>query len=1258
MDQQEFEALMRRADERIRDEQLKGKLSPSTPTTQAPDQVPVQQEAPPLQQAPQSFTDSPEARAGVEKFVAAQQRDPLRQSEGSLAPAGTPDLLEAGFTGALKGVFETKDFLFGEPMESEKSNFRTSIEARDKQLDDKSLVTGFSSGIGQFAIAMVGLGKVSSVAKALPWFGKGLGAVISAAPKTAEVAKAALAGSIAFDPHEERLSNLIQETPMANPVNAWLAADPNDSAAEGRIKAALESIGLDATILGTFMASTKAWKWLRMGDAEKAGEEITKLEAEKAAAIERQAAEEGAEAPTGATAVDESVAPAEAQSLPTGSPESTGGIPNGEQAATPSGVDSGQPSGLASGVDPAVAPAGGSPDPAQIVPSTAAAKAADDVVTGPAQPRIRLSDENTEEVLKGLEADADAVEKFGGWYDAIEGGHVFGRGEGVPYAKLNMPSDVDDFMARVVDVAEERLDRLKGGAVVGDEKLSKVAHQMARLYNSDPAQVIGMVQQAGKEAASMVAKMEAGYLVSNRMFQDTYALAVRIKMGDFAEFGSRVAAQAELKKRMSLAASVYGAARSMTSASGRSMRRMRMEFKVDPEAVVALNAMEAGKLTEVLVATEGNTRNMAKVVNPGWWARTQDWGSFLLINNLVSGPKTHLTNLVTNTMMVTLRPMERVLGSALGAARGQHQEQRIFNESLKQYVYLGSAFVEGFGLARKAFLQNDSVLAPHATELYRGNQAARAAMAGGKLKPWTSPGNILSNALRVAAAGVGLPTRSLGFVDEAVKQTVYRSKVMARAHVAAMEEGVGAGLAGDELAAFIKSYARGKLDVAFDEQGRGLDAEALREAQVATFQQELLPNTLGKWVQSGVEQHPWMRLMLPFVKTPTNIMRYGWKLTPGLNLLQQEYREMLKGAMGPELKAQATGQMMMGGLFMGSAAFLVSQGTITGGGPRDYKMAQELKATGWQPYSLVVEQAEGSKTYVPLDRMDPMVLPFGIMADLMDALYALEGEETPELGAAIGGLLVAVSRQFTDKTYLTGVGQVLEALMQPEGNRLKSWANNTASNFVPFSGALRQMNPDPHLRQARELTDKLMATIPGLSENLPARYNAWGDPLRRVGLWSSDEDQLVDREMQRLLVETGVAITAPQPVHDGVDLRDLTLSDGGNAYERYQQLAGHPPKGLPLKAMVAKRMASRTYQLAPDGPMDVKGTKLWLLHPVIDAYRKRAKQMLKRDPVVRDAFRADELKVRAQWKANKAAAGQQSPMKKLGSSFGVDLGKL
>ncbi|MCX8589007.1 hypothetical protein J3U14_10860 [Gilliamella sp. B3801] len=56
-----------------------------------------------------------------------------------------------------------------------------------------------------------------------------------------------IAGSVTdftvFSPHEERLSNLVQEFPeLANPITEYLQAKPDDSFAEGRLKNSLEGI--------------------------------------------------------------------------------------------------------------------------------------------------------------------------------------------------------------------------------------------------------------------------------------------------------------------------------------------------------------------------------------------------------------------------------------------------------------------------------------------------------------------------------------------------------------------------------------------------------------------------------------------------------------------------------------------------------------------------------------------------------------------------------------------------------------------------------------------------------------------------------------------------------------------------------------------------------------------------------------------------------------------------------------------------------
>lgn len=1440
MDQAEFNELMRRAD------------AAKAATDEAKAAVPEQ--APEAAPTTQSDLYSDPGVLGAAKAAS----DATRNNDKSAERAG--EAAEAFATGTAKSAFEVKDFLFGDTPRSERSNFRARMEDRDAELRDGNLLAGFSSGVGQFAGAMIGIGKATAFAKALPWFGKGLGAVIEAAPKTAEVLKAAAAGAIGFDPHEERLSNLIQTTPLANPVNAWLAADPNDTAAEGRVKAALESIGLDAAIIGTFVSASRVWKSLRTGDAEGASRAVDQMEAEKNAHIAAAEEAQGIAQATPQGGPGQGAAPAGDPRVDPGSPtpngpasgqdtvggEAAAGDPVADEWAMPdeSALADAEPDILAvrekaakiadpialgslgdsaydlfDGVraearavekrllqkygvrkvdqldDAPLTPAerfflfhdkvptdpqrlnglreviepvedlndaatelhrvagnlptdmdnmtdperlavgrlvflgkeierlggdhmavikqavmeraagyadpedaefsaryvaeriarfmdGDVPPPKQIegpkvveegvsaerptiaANPTDAAKAAGATLPPSPLPGVRLADEDTEAVLKSMADDAAAIEKHGGWYQAIEAGHTFGRGEKVPYAKLNTERDVDDFLARVVDVAEEQLDRAKGGAVLSDAKLDRVVDQMARLFNADPAAVLGMVQKAGKDASTMVANMEAGYLVSNKMLGDTFALGTRIRLGDYSEFGSRAAAMAAFKKRIEIASSVYGAARSMTAASGRALRRMRLDFAVDPEAVAKLNTMDPERMLQLVVDTEGDPRALARIVGePGLWEKTKDFLQFLYVNNLVSGWKTQVYNMMANGYMVGVRPLERVIGATLLSptpwGRGQG---RVFKESLKQYTYLGSAFTDGFQVAAKAFLHNDSILAPHRTEAYRGNQAAARAL--GPLKPWTSPGNILHNALSIATLPIGLPTRSLGAVDELVKQTVYRSKVLAAAHLDVTEEAVTAGLTGKALRQYVEAGVRARLDNAFDELGRALDPDALREAQVATFQNELTPGSIGKWFQTGVSQNAALRLVLPFVKTPTNVIRYGWKLTPMLNLLQTEYRAMLTGQMGAEARAQATGQMMMGGLFMGAAAFAVSQGTITGGGPKDYKALETLKATGWQPYSVVVEHDDGTKTYLPFNRLDPVAIPFGVMADLMDALHILEGDEDASVQSAIGGLLVAVSRQFTSKTYLTGVQQFLDFITEAGGKdgeglgkSAERYVGQTLANFIPYSAMLRQTNPDPYLREARDISDKVLSTIPGFSSQLPAKYDAWGDPMRvRTGLWSAAEDQEVDLEVQRLILEGGgQAVGRPQPVRNGVDLREITMSDGKNAYEEYQRLAGHPPGKVPLKHVVARRMRTERYKMASDGEVGTRGTKLWLLHPIFDKYRTAALKRIKRDPVVRDAFRAAEEKVRDEYRAKQQGAKPASPMKKLGASFGLDL---
>ena len=385
--------------------------------------------------------------------------------------------------------------------------------------------------------------------------------------------------------------------------------------------------------------------------------------------------------------------------------------------------------------------------------------------------------EDTETLLKQADEDQEAIIKYGGWYQAIEQGHKFGSGDGIPYRMMNSDADIDDFTARMVDARREKFDAIKGGAVVSDAKQNRKLEQYAITFGEDPAVVLGAVQQAGRMAPDLIARMEVGYILAGQTLRDVWSLRQLYKLGDFSKFNSADAMKAEIAKRLGIAGSFFAHSESLKSNFARGMRRM--QFTNDYSK---LAGMDLDKAMDLLDATGGDPKKFKYLTNPGIMSQLTDFALYLRVNSLVSGPKTQLINAMTNAYMVGARPLERMLGSAIPAALGSEPSRVIFKESMKQYAYMRSSFTEGFFLAAKAFMKNDSILAPHNSEAWTG--AAAAAGAGIPeaatrqfYKPWNSTSNLVYNALATASVPIGLPTRLLGSVDELVKQTVYRSKL-------------------------------------------------------------------------------------------------------------------------------------------------------------------------------------------------------------------------------------------------------------------------------------------------------------------------------------------------------------------------------------------------------------------------------------------------------------------------------------------------
>lgn len=1084
----------------------------------------------------------------------------------------------------------------------------------------KSVTGNIAKSMTQFLVGMVGVGKIT---KPIAAIGK-LAKAGKAGAAVVQSGKAAATGAIFFDPHGARLSDLVETSmpSLSNPVTRFLSADPKDSAALGRFKNAIESIGMDAAIGAAMFAGTRAAKAIRDFHDGK----ITKPELD--------------------AVVSEAEQVAQARTEPAG-----GKVGEGATPATPEA--GGQPTATASplAADPA------QPTVTSVPPSAATALPKLDL------PEIKP--EQFDSIVSQWKADADALERAGGDFDvALSQGHNFGTGRMIPWQKMASSPDspsssslVEDLIARTADVLERNTIKAKAGAaetgVLSDASVNMLVGKIASAWGVDPAAVIGTISEAGKQARTMVSKMEAAFLLGQRVAVDAKALAIRIRAGDLTKWGGDEAlAKAELLDTLRVQTSLLDAGISMRAAGGRMVRRNRAEFAPSEEALSKLAGLDTMKLAELVDNAGGDPRVIRKLLQPSMIDRVLDASQWLLVNNLLWGWRTHFVNFSTNTYMTAVRPAERWIGS--WATSGEHGP-RIRAESARQYYEMGNNLYDAFEAARQTWKSGDSVMAPH-TLMEGGSQPMHSAQWA--FRPFDSMANVAYNAMVSVGKTIGLPTRALGTVDELIKQVVYRSKIASAAHVRGVEEG----LQGKALT----DYVRTTVMNGFDDAGHAVDSAALQEARTSAFNQPLLPGTIGKSVQGFMANHKSFRPIVPFIQTPTNVIRYGVKMTPGLNLLQQEYRQMITGAYGVEAQAQAVGQMAMGTLLASTAAFLSHSGAITGAGPSDPKALAQLKATGWQPYSFVVHHDDGTRSYVNYGRFDPVAMPLGVIADLIDIMEVANSSGDQSLldkaQAGASGLVLGLSRQLQQKTYLKSIGDTIGAIMSPgtDAEKVSRAVNQQLANFVPMSSALRYVNTDPYMRDARDFVDTLKAGTPGLSATLPPKRDAFGDPIRNnKGLWITSMFDVVDREVERMADEQNTALQPPQPVIGKVDLRDITMKNGRNAYDYMQEVAARPSPNMPsLKEAAAKLIKSKAYQAAPDGDANVKGTKMWMLSGVAAKYRHVASEKIKADPNVRAEMMASKKEVFDHYAKQKAqdelkASAAMDRMRAIGESFGV-----
>ena len=512
-------------------------------------------------------------------------------------------------------------------------------------------------------------------------------------------------------------------------------------------------------------------------------------------------------------------------------------------------------------------------------------------------------------------------------------------------------------------------------------------------------------------------------------------------------------------------------------------------------------------ITKKLQAAQGNPQALQKMANESKFMRGVKIQNEIFINSILSGPETHAVNIMSTALNTLARPLENTLGSVSRQGFDQMQAMR----GGKELYYLMASITDSLKAAKQAFQIEDNIVNPGA--MIQEADRFQIRMEGN--------GN-LANIVNGLGTIIRLPGRFLLAEDEFFKQLNFRAYVKA----SAWEDGMRKGLQGADLQKHIQEQFDGTIEIVNknsmanikDKSVIDLYDKAQKYAAETTFTADLPEDSLGAAIQ-GVSRHPFGRVVLPFVRTPVNIFKAQVRRTPGVNMALKEYRQALRSA-DPSVAAKARGEMYLGGAIWsiaGATAFSIndpmSELAITGGGPSDFNMLNQKRATGWQPYSFrfLLKDGDGNVRmgkdgkprykYVSFRRLDPWASFLMMAADAAAITGGLSKQDRDDFGVAAS---VALGRNITNKTYLQGITELADLLGKPQF--FQNWlARRAAATVNPFSALGRSVKRnvtsdkeildkktragDDNFVWLRKFHNELATTIPGYSGGLRPMRN-------------------------------------------------------------------------------------------------------------------------------------------------------------------------
>jgi hypothetical protein len=783
--------------------------------------------------------------------------------------------------------------------------------------------------------------------------------------------------------------------------------------------------------------------------------------------------------------------------------------------------------------------------------------------------------------------------------DAVVAGHVKGA---VNPAHLKSSERTLDAISEVGKIARPYMKLV-------EPKSMEDTHALAAILGEDPVQLSGRLRvlRGALEDADDVA-LGARQVLQN--YAQDFADAARraVISGDpEAEAIAVTAFKRQIQFQSDLSAVATGGGRLLRS-FGEDVGAASIK---NPEALLA-DPKRMKDLLRIAAATNGDAEKVALLAKYAAMGKFEKivgtHNEFWMGAGLLSRFTTQTVNIGSTALNNLMQPASMVIGGGFQVVRRNDWTQ--IREGLAIYNGLRTSFFDSMQVAGRVFMSG-------AAEISQSGTMEQKVKYISALAYNMNPDNFAGKMVDLFGNAVRFSFRGLTAGDEFFKQIGYRARLSARYS----REGADLVRAGSLPKKDLAKYIQDNIDKAFNTKGAAIDDAAMKYAEKAAFVNDLKGSTWGDYATMGemvanLAGNPVMRgTLLPFVKTPTNIMRTTFEYTPVIGQMRRQFWTDV--AKGGEDGAMAMGKLTMGAGFYTGAVMLALEGRITGAPPAPGMQTPP----GFKPYSFVIMDENGKPTnYIPYQRIAPIGNILGLTADFTQLAGKISTDDGDKLAHS---MVMTLANNLISQTYLRSLTEFFSIFSGYNSEaKVERYLQNRAGSYVP--GALAQFNWDEGQREVRSMLDAMIARVPGLSQTLPPKRDYLGEikPVTMGLPWSlispvPVSDAKPDKVMEELarLSSSDAQIKFSEPPHKTVlagkevDLKEVTNKNGVTAYDRMLELIGTVKPAGETKTFRSKLesvIEDQRYKQGNDGSTMFPGLRANMIKAEEMKYRKAA----------------------------------------------------